>query len=172
MRDMLADGVPSVPVPRTTRRSRIRHLTPSPVDQTDIGAHACPQAAIAELGARAVSTAELSVLMTAAATSVARTLDVEYCGVLELLPDGLRLRTGSGWKAECIGRATMDAGAASQARYTLLSNAPVIVGDLAGETRFRASALFRDHGIRSGLTVVIPGRPGPFGVMGAYAVTR
>ena len=43
----------------------------------------------------------------------------------------------------------------SQAGYTLLSNAPVVVEDLATETRFHGPALLTEHGVVSGMTVVI-----------------
>src|SRR3712207_7501248 len=46
----------------------------------------------------------------------------------------------------------------SQAGYTLLSEEPVIVEDLAMETRFRPPPLLLEHGVASSMTVVIAGR--------------
>jgi PAS domain S-box-containing protein len=105
---------------------------------------------------------------------VAQTLGVEFCKILELLPDGkaLLLRAGIGWKNGFVGAATVNAGAESQAGYTLLSNTPVIVEDLQTETRFSGPPLLRDHGVVSGLSVIIPGRDRPFGVLGAHTVKR
>jgi PAS domain S-box-containing protein len=90
------------------------------------------------------------------------------------LPDGkgLLLRAGVGWSNGFVGVATVNAGAESQAGYTLLSNAPVIVEDLQAETRFSGPPLLRDHGVVSGLSVIIPGRDRPFGVLGAHTVKR
>ena len=66
----------------------------------------------------------------------------------------------------------MAAGRQSQAGYTLASNAPVIVEDLTRETRFSGPLLLRDHGVVSGMSVMIPGSGRPFGVLGAHSSKR
>jgi len=128
------------------------------------------QAVMAGLGQRALSGIELIELMNNCVTAVARTLEVEYCKVLELLPERnvLLLRAGVGWKNGLVGHATVGTGADSQAGYTLLCNEPVVVEDLRTETRFSGSSLLRDHGIVSGMSVIIRGKERPFGVMGAH----
>ena len=130
--------------------------------------------AVAQIRQRALSGIELSALMDEVAALIAQTLGVEFCKILELLPDGkgLLLRAGVGWSNGFVGVATVNAGAESQAGYTLLSNAPVIVEDLQAETRFSGPPLLRDHGVVSGLSVIIPGRDRPFGVLGAHTVKR
>jgi PAS domain S-box-containing protein len=132
------------------------------------------QAAVAEIGQRALSGIAPSVLMEEVTALIAQTLGVEFCKILELLPDGkaLLLRAGIGWKNGFVGVATVNAGAESQAGYTLLSNAPVIIEDLQAETRFSGPPLLHDHGVVSGLSVIIPGRDRPFGVLGAHTVKR
>ena len=50
------------------------------------------QAVVAELGQRALAGAELSELMDEVCQRVEATLDVPYCKILELLPDGAGLR--------------------------------------------------------------------------------
>ena len=132
------------------------------------------QAAVARLGLRALAETDLSPLMDEAAAVLARTLSVEYCKVLELLPGGeeLLLRAGTGWKAGLVGRATEGTGLDSQAGYTLRSDGPVISEDLRTETRFSPSALLREHGTVSGISTVIPGRQGPFGVLAAHTRER
>jgi len=130
--------------------------------------------AVAQIRQRALSGIELSALMEEVAALTAQTLGVEFCKILELLPDGkaLLLRAGIGWKNGFVGVATVNAGAESQAGYTLLSNAPVIVEDLQAETRFSGPPVLRDHGVASGLSVIIPGTDRPFGVLGAHTVKR
>jgi PAS domain S-box-containing protein len=132
------------------------------------------QAAVAQIGQRALSGIASSALMEEVSALVAQTLGVEFCKILELLPDGkaLLLRAGIGWKNGFVGAATVNAGAESQAGYTLLSNTPVIVEDLQTESRFSGPPLLRDHGVVSGLSVIIPGRDRPFGVLGAHTVKR
>jgi PAS domain S-box-containing protein len=132
------------------------------------------QATIADLGQHALASSNLSVLIDEAAIAVARSLNVEYCHVLELLPQGnaLLLRSGVGCKPGLVGRATVPIQADSLASYTLGSNQPVIVEDLPLETRFEGSSLLLDHGITSGMSVIIPGQNRPFGVLGAYTTTK
>ena len=128
------------------------------------------QAAVAQLGERALRGVELFTLMDEATMIVAQTLGVEFCKILELLPDGtaLLLRAGVGWKEGLVGQATVGAGTNSQAGYTLLSNEPVIIKDLRTEKRFSGPPLLREHGVVSGVSVIIGRRNRPFGVLGAH----
>lgn len=140
----------------------------------EIKTRARQQAVVAELGQRALAATNLPTLMNEAVAFVAQTLGVEYCEVLELLPDGdvFRLEAGVGWMEGCVGHATVNAGANSHAGYTLFSNEPVIVDDLRTEGRFSGSPLLHDHGVVSGMSVAIhvPGRP--FGVVGVHSARR
>ena len=132
------------------------------------------QEAVAGLGRRALAEPDLQVLLDEAAGLVARTLGVEYCRVLELLPaeDELLLRAGVGWEEGLVGNATEKTGTGSQAGYTLLSDEPVILEDLAHETRFDRSPLLFHHGVISGMSAVVGGERGPFGVLGAHTSGR
>ena len=66
------------------------------------------QGAVAQLGERALRGVELFTLMDEATALVAQTLGVEFCKILELLPDGtaLLLRAGVGWKEGMVGHGT------------------------------------------------------------------
>jgi PAS domain S-box-containing protein len=132
------------------------------------------QAAVAELGRRALGTHDLQNLMDEAATSLAEVLNVEYAAVLELIPGGeeFLLRAGVGWGEGLVGRAKVSAAHDSQAGYTLLSDAPVVVSDLRSEKRFAGSALLREHGVVSSVSAVVGGRERPFGVLGAHTEER
>jgi signal transduction histidine kinase len=128
------------------------------------------QAAVVELGQRALADTDLSALTNEAVVLVAQTIETEYCCLFELLPDGsaLLLRAGVGWQDGRVGHATVEAGTRSQAGYVLLSNEPVIVEDLLTETRFSAPHILLDHGVLSGVSVIIQSRDRPFGVLGAH----
>jgi len=128
------------------------------------------QSAVARLGLSAIHDPDISSLMTAAVRSVAATLDVEFCKVLELLDgeEDLLLRAGIGWREGLVGRARVPRGTDSQAGYTLLSNRPVFVFDLGSDPRFRGPPLLVEHGAVSGISVVIRGHDRPFGVLGAH----
>ncbi len=142
--------------------------------EVELKVRARQQAVIAELGQRALAEADVQAVMEEAIGLVARTLDVEYCQVLELLPDGtaLVLRAGVGWKEGLVGRATVAAGADSQAGYALMRGEPVVVEDVASERRFAGTPLLDDHHVVSGVSVVIRGATRPFGVLGAHTQYR
>jgi PAS domain S-box-containing protein len=132
------------------------------------------QRAIAELGLFALACKDLSPVFEKAVAAVAKTLGVEFCKVLQLLPDGkeLLLRTGVGWHEGLVGRAKVKTDTASQAGYTLLCSEPVIAEDGRTETRFALPPLLLEHGVVSGISVVIPGHVKPFGVLGAHTQQR
>ena len=155
-------------------RGVARDVTERKRVEQEIKARARQQAAVAELGQRALAGTDLSTLLSEAVALVARTLEVEFCKVLELLPDGdaLLLRAGTGWIQGCVGSARVGAETDSQAGYTLLSGEPVIVEDLRSETRFTGPALLRDHGVVSGMSVIIHGQDSPYGVLGAHTTRR
>jgi GAF domain-containing protein len=100
---------------------------------------------------------DLARLLQDAIALIPQILEVEYCSVLELLPDGkeLLLRAGAGWKEGSVGHAKLLAGRESPAGFTLLSSSPVILEDLGTETRFRGPQLLLNHGVVSGVTVVM-----------------
>lgn len=137
-------------------------------------AKARQQAAVATLGQQALAGVDLPVLFDHAVVSVSETLEVEYCKLLELLPDGrhMLLRAGVGWQAGLVGQITVSAGLESQAGFTLLSEEPVIVEDLRTETRFSGPPLLHSHGVISGVSVIIGPLEKPFGALGAHTARR
>lgn len=133
------------------------------------------QAAVAELGLKALENTAWTTLLDEALALIARILEVEYCQVLELLPDGqtLLLRAGVGWQDRLIGQMTISTAADSEAGYTLHSGGPVIVEDLSQERRFIDAPLLHEQGVVSGLSVIIHRRGDrPFGVLGAHTTRR
>lgn len=128
------------------------------------------QSAIATLGLRALEQIDLSLLMDEVVTLLAGILEVEYCKILELLPDGkaLLLRAGVGWKPGLVGHETVGIETSSQAGYTLYSKEPVIVKDLRTETRFKGPPLLQNHNVISGMSVIIHGHDKPYGVLGVH----
>lgn len=117
------------------------------------------QAAIAQLGQQALLRTPLSTLMDECLALICQILGVEYCLVWEWLPNDntLKLRAGVGWRDGLVGQALIDASANTQAGYTLQSGQPVVVENLCNETRFQGSPLLHEHGIRSGLSVIMGG---------------
>jgi GAF domain-containing protein len=84
--------------------------------------------------------------------------------------------------SDLIGHATVGADLESQAGYAIHQYlrakqsgselfAPVIVADVSSERRFRVPAVIREHGVVSGMSVVIPGAERPWGVLGVHSRT-
>jgi DNA-binding response OmpR family regulator/GAF domain-containing protein len=131
------------------------------------------QAVVATLGQLALAGTDLQQLFDQTVTMVATTLGTEYCEVLELLSDGnaLKLVAGVGWKEGLVGQLTIGMNHSSQAGFTLLRKEPLIIEDLQAETRF-SDPLLQDHGIISGVSVIIGNLEEPFGVLSAHTTRR
>lgn len=132
------------------------------------------QAVVARIGQRALAEPDVAYLIDEAVILVAETLDTEYAKFLELNPkeDQLLLRAGTGWKRGYVGEIKIRTGVGSQAGYSLLSREPVITEDFATEGRFRPSCLQQDHGVKSGMSVIVQGPVQPFGVLGVDTTSR
>jgi signal transduction histidine kinase/ActR/RegA family two-component response regulator len=124
------------------------------------------QTVVAALGQFALTNSDLNALLNQAVTLVGQTFSAEYCAVFELISDGqLLMQAGVGWKSGCVGKATLQPDSRSQAGATLGSGEPGVVTDFRTEERFIMSQLLLDHRIVSGVTVAIPTRDRPFGVL-------
>lgn len=134
--------------------------------------HARQQAAIARLALYAVAERDVSRIMKRMMESCTSTFGIKFCKILELDAEHgvLRLRAGKGWKRGRVGRASLSAvrdGSPDSA--ALHAHRPVIVRDFNEERQYTDRALFTEHGIVSGVSVVIEGSAGPYGVVGAHA---
>lgn len=153
---------------------RARNVTEQQCVEEELKTRSRQRAAVSELGQRALKESNLSALLEKAVDLIYHNLGVEYAKVLELPPEGdaLLLRAGVGWQEGLVGEAMVDTGTDSQAGYTLLSNEPVIVEDLRTESRFRGPPLLCEHGVVSGMSVIIGAQERPFGVLGAHTRER
>jgi len=131
---------------------------------------AAQQAAVAGLGQRALAGTDLDSLLADAVDQAARELEVDYVAVMELTPEGDRLvlRAGVGWDEPAAGRVQAGAVPTTLEGFTVLNDEPVVVEDLAAETRFEASPLLGGHGVVGGVSLVIQGRERPYGTLGVY----
>jgi diguanylate cyclase (GGDEF)-like protein/PAS domain S-box-containing protein len=135
--------------------------------EAELERRAAQQAAVAVLGEHALEGASTLDLMQEAVGTAAALLGVEISAVWELLPaeNALVLRAGIGWPEPAFGNLRYPAGEGSQAGYTLLSGAPVVVEDWDAETRFDQPD-FGGRRTGAGLSVKIEGRSRePFGVL-------
>ncbi len=135
--------------------------------EVELERRAAQQAAVALLGEHALEGASTVDLMHEAVAGAARMLGAEIAAVWQYLPDedSLLLRSGIGWPDSEVGKLRYPSGEGSQAGYTLLSGAPVVVEDWDAERRFDQPN-FRGRRTGSGLSVKIEGGSrGPFGVL-------
>ena len=134
---------------------------------------ALQQTVVAALGQFALVGNDLNALLNQAVMLVTQTLDVEFCGIHELLPDSesMILRAGVGWKRGLVGSATASTSAETQAGYTLATGEPVVVEDFRNERRHQPPPLLVKHGIAGSVTVAIAPRQRTFGVLGVHTTT-
>lgn len=160
-----------ITVLRTADGSEAGYLVVSR-DVTQLRASLLKQEATAELGMLALGTATFQEVLDA----IVERLSVElHCPMTKVLQfadeaDELTLVSGVGWNDGLVGHGKVGVDRDSQAGFTLMSSGPVIVEDLTIESRFNGPPLLRDHGVRSGMSTIIPG-PGnrPFGVLGVHS---
>jgi diguanylate cyclase (GGDEF)-like protein/PAS domain S-box-containing protein len=135
--------------------------------EAELERRAAQQAAVALLGEHALEGASTLNLMQEAVGSAAELLGVEISAVWEILPadNALVLRAGIGWPESDFGSLRYPAGEGSQAGYTLLTGAPVVVEDWDAEARFEQPK-YGGRRTGAGLSVKIEGRSRePFGVL-------
>lgn len=136
--------------------------------EDSLRARARQQAAVAQFSQHALALPMVSSLVDVIPPVVTRTLDVPMAAVWEYRDDGsLLLRAGIGWKEAVLGHPVTSNGSSAHAGSVLCGSTPIVIEDLATETRYVVS-LLGDHGVVSGAGVPIPGREGPYGVLGAY----
>jgi diguanylate cyclase (GGDEF)-like protein/PAS domain S-box-containing protein len=141
--------------------------------EAELERRAAQQAAVALLGEHALEGATTMDLMHEAVGSAAEMLGGEISAVWEFLPaeDAVVLRAGRGWPESAFGSLRYPAGEGSQAGYTLLTGAPVVVEDWDAETRFEQPR-FGGRRTGAGLSVKIEGRSRePFGVLVIQSMT-
>jgi PAS domain S-box-containing protein len=140
----------------------------------ELARRARQQAGIAGLGLKALKGEDLGALMDDAVRLVCHTLEIEYAAIDDLLPGGEELLTsaGAGWREGVVGSKREPSRRGSLAGYTLLVGEPVIVDDLAAETRFPIPDVVRDHQVMSAATVVIDPRDKAFGTLAALSSGR
>lgn len=132
------------------------------------------QAIVAELGQQALGNTDQDQLFDLAVRLIIETLNTEFTKVMELKLDKkiFLVRAGMGWKDGYVGHATVGMYRQSQAGFTLMNNAPVIVEDFSKEVRFASPQILRDHHIVSGMSVVIAGKDQPFGVLTVHSTHK
>ncbi|MEX0659480.1 MAG: PAS domain S-box protein [Egibacteraceae bacterium] len=128
------------------------------------------QAGLARFGAAALTTERLEDLLDLAVTVIVDALPVDAASISKLSADEavLVMVAGVGWSDGLVGTARVPTG--SMAAAALAQEAPVVVPDLSAEGAL-GSPFLTEHGMVSGMTVVVGGRGAPFGALGAFSTT-
>ncbi|MFZ0040623.1 MAG: PAS domain-containing protein, partial [Solirubrobacteraceae bacterium] len=139
--------------------------------EAELERRAAQQAAVARLGEHALEGASTLELCQEAVAAAAQLIGVEIAAVIDLLPnrDAFTFRAAVGLAGSDT-EVPVPAGKSSQAGYTILKGAAVVVTDWKQERRFTCSPVLEGKGVRSGLTVMIEGRRAPFGVLGVHSL--
>ena len=122
-------------------------------------------AAVAELGQRALASADHSRLTQAATDLVTGTLEIKMGAVSELRTNaGRRITAASGFDPDIVGD-LLPLGPGSMTDYVIRHQVPLVIDDMRTETRFpRAEALVKQGAISS-LCVIIKGREQALGAI-------
>jgi len=139
-------------------------------NEKDLLHRAMQQTVVGALAQFAMASTDLSALFNQAVMLVAQTLEVEFSHILEFAPDleELTLIGGTGWKPDSVGREKISAGPGTQAAFALEAGVPVVMENLAIETRFQPAPLLTEHEVVSGMMVAISGHGRAFGLLGAH----
>lgn len=120
------------------------------------------------LSQEALISSDFSSLFTTTVTLLAQTLNVEYCAVLKLFPNGQKLyyEAGTGFTHIIKGETFIPVkNLDSLGGYILASKEPVIIENLSTEHRFNGSEFLHDHNVVSGICLTIHGQEYPFGIL-------
>jgi diguanylate cyclase (GGDEF)-like protein len=152
-------------------RLYILDITQRKQAETSLETREREQAAVAELGTQALVDLNLSAIFSKAAALISRILEVQYCAILELLPErnGLLLRAGTGYDARLCNQAFFEVRTGTWMAFVLGSQEPIYVADVAREGRFVIQPLLRQQGVVSGICLRIGSREAPFGILGLFS---
>ena len=135
-----------------------------------IARQALRQGLVARFGQMALENPDIEELIAEAVAVVGQGLDVGLCRLLVTgAREGtLRMSAGVGWRDAWTGSHVYDVVEEAQDQFVMGTRESIVIADFRGESRFPFSAALRDHGVRSGVAVLVCGAEGPFGVLGAY----
>jgi len=130
-------------------------------------------AIVTQLSQHALLSNDLQELLNEVCAHISRTLSVDFCNILELIPEKHQMlfRAGTGWDESKM-RFSPDLEPDSQSHYVLSAHQPISIIELEKETRFRVAPFLVEHKIVSGMSVVISGRSRAFGLLEVYSATR
>ncbi|MGR3319799.1 MAG: ATP-binding protein [Candidatus Anammoxibacter sp.] len=103
---------------------------------------------------------------------ITKTLDVEYCNILEYVASSNRflLKSGPGWRDGLVGNAIMNEWNNSQPNYTVRNRELVIAEDINSNACLDSFGMIVHHRIIDSTTTIINNAVTPFGVLSIYSI--
>jgi diguanylate cyclase (GGDEF)-like protein/PAS domain S-box-containing protein len=148
-------------------------ITERKVAERELQRAVAQQAAVAQLGERALKDSNPDALMRAAVSLMAGIDGIDVACIWGSGRDGRRLRLLAGLEGQARGGdRRVTAARDSHAGAALESDLHVIVGDWASEHRFTMPPALRVLGAQSSLAVVVDGTEHPFGVLDVHSTSR
>lgn len=149
----------------------VQDITDQKTLERELLLHGQRHEAIANLSRYALSGSEIEALVSSAEVLVREVLGCDFSEISAATASGLHLLAGSGWREGTAGSHVASFDLRTPAGYALSWGEIVLIEDTVGDDRFMLSELLREHGVRSGLTVPIPGQDGTrWGVLGVHDV--
>ncbi len=138
-----------------------------------VGERARQQAAVAAFGQRALAVDDVNELIREATAVAAQTLGVEYSGVVEVAPtgDALLFRGGVGWDPSALGRRMEIRGSELARGFAAILSGSTSTADMQGPAGFGFPDLFREVGLRSGMSALIRVHGKPLGVLAVHTTS-
>jgi diguanylate cyclase (GGDEF)-like protein/PAS domain S-box-containing protein len=126
---------------------------------------------LAQFGQLALENPPLDVLALRATDILRSGLDVELCRILMADAEQQHLTqiAGAGWDESSIQQTAAQDASAPSAHLVSGSREAVIVQDLRSGSRYQATPILSAHEVRSAVEVLICGKEGLYGLIGAYA---
>jgi len=126
------------------------------------------QRAHAEFGDFVLEHGDLDTVLTKACTLIAAALGTDLAKVIEIerARDTGLVRAGIGWEPGIVGHERIALSEGSSESYAIERSEPVIINDIAAETRFHFPQFLRDHGVVAlvNVPIFLPGRR-PWGIL-------
>ncbi len=150
-----------------------RDVTERRLDTEIASSRVARQTGVAQLGRLALEGADPTRLATAATAIIARTLSVDTCELFRAIEgtDTLLLEAATGPSADFVDHLVLEVAPTSQAGFTALLGEAITCHDVSSESRFTVSLHAQNLGIRSGLSTIVTGQMGRYGVMVAQSRT-
>jgi PAS domain S-box-containing protein len=131
------------------------------------------QALLADLGRRALDGEPICELMSWMTRQIAQVCGVDRCCILEQLPTSEVLpRASYGWDETYPPSSAIPLSHYGITTSILQGGQPIIIDSIASEGRFAGLAIPPSHGLTSGVILIIPGTPRPYGMLSVFSARR